>query len=130
MDPVWLVQSIALDTDLPLPFKLLLFSCIITKQDNSSLIFRVSADSSKQQLSLEYINGSGLPSVVLVNFSLSDGGCHHVALVLLNSTIQLFTDGQQVAEEITYTNLWNISGNIYLGGVPNGSEDDYFKGKL
>ena len=109
---------------------MLFFSAIITIHDNSGVVFGVSANSSNQQISLEYVNASGFISTVpLVKFNLSDGRCHHVAVVLFNSTIQLFSDGQLVAEEITYNNLWNRTGNIYLGGVPNGSMDDYFKGK-
>lgn len=53
-----------------------------------------------------------------------------MAVVLFKSTIQLFVDGQLIVEEQTYTNLWNKSGTIFLGGVPNGTKDDYFKGKL
>lgn len=50
--------------------------------------------------------------------------------MLSNSTIQLFADGQLVVEEITYKNIWSSSGNIFIGGIPNGTKDDYFKGKL
>ena len=79
---------------------------------------------------MEYINASGLASTVLLNFNLTNIRCHHVAVVLFNSTIQLFADGQLVVEEITYRNIWNRSGNIFLGGIPNGTKNDYFKGKL
>ena len=65
-----------------------------------------------------------------MNYSLADGQCHHVAVVLFRSIIQLYIDTWLVAEEITYENLWNRSGTIFLGGRPNASQDHYFKGIL
>ena len=109
-------------------FKWLSFSGILSKEDNRSLLFAVSADSTNHQLSLEYLNVSGLRSILLANYSLADGQCHHVAVVLFSSTIQLYIDTQLIAEEITYQNLWNRSGSIFLGGAPNASQDQYFKG--
>ena len=77
---------------------------------------------------MEYVNSTGLISAVFLNVNLSDGICHHLALVVFNSTVQLFADGNVAAEETTLRNLWNISGNIFIGGVPSASVDDYFIG--
>ena len=107
------------------------FSHIVTIQDNSSrLVLKLTANSINQrQLSMEYVNSSGLISAVFLNVNLSDGICHHLALVVFNSTVQLFADGTVAAEETTLRNLWNISDNIFIGGVPSGSVDDYFIGR-
>ena len=78
---------------------------------------------------MEYVNSTGLISAVFLNVNLSDGICHHLALVVFNSTVQLFADGTVVAEETMLRNLWNISGNIFIGGVLSGSADDYFMGR-
>ena len=105
------------------------FSHVVTIQDNSSrLVLKLTANSINQQLSMEYVNSTGLISAVFLNVNLSDGICHHLALVVFNSTVQLFADGNVAAEETTLRNLWNISGNIFIGGVPSGSVDDYFMG--
>ena len=105
------------------------FSHVVTIQDNSSrLVLKLAANSINRQLSMEYVNSTGLISAVFLNVNLSDGICHHLALVVFNSTVQLFADGTVVAEETTLRNLWNIRGNIFIGGVPSGSADDYFIG--
>ena len=106
------------------------FSHVVTIQDNSSrLVLKLTANSINQQLSMEYVNSTGLISAVFLNVNLSDGICHHLALVVFNSTVQLFADGNVAAEETTLRNLWNISGNIFIGGVPSGSVDDFFIGR-
>lgn len=91
-------------------------------------MFAVSADSGDRQISLEYLNVSGLRNTWHVNYSLADGQCHHVAVVLFSSTIQLYVDAVLVVEEVTYQNLWNQSGSIFLGGMPNASQDQSFEG--
>lgn len=91
-------------------------------------MFAVSADSGDHQMSLEYLNVSGLRNTWHVNYSVADGQCHHVAVVLFSSTIQLYIDAILVVEEVTYQNLWNQSGSIFLGGMPNASQDQFFKG--
>ena len=106
------------------------FSHVVTIQDNSSrLVLKLTANSINQQLSMEYVNSTGLISAVFLNVNLSGGICHHLALVVFNSTVQLFADGNVAAEETTLRNLWNISGNIFIGGVPSGSVDDFFIGR-
>lgn len=109
-------------------FNWLSFSIIVRKEDNTSLVFAVSADSNDQQLSLEYLNVNGSTSTLHVNNSLADRHCHHVAVVLFSSTIQLYIDAVLVVEEITHQNLWNRSGSIFLGGMPNALQDQYFEG--
>ena len=105
------------------------FSHVVTIQDNSSrLVLKLTANGINRQLSMEYVNSTGLISAVFLNVNLSDGICHHLALVVFNSTVQLFADGNVAAEETTLRNLWNISGNIFIGGVPSASVDDYFIG--
>jgi len=79
-------------------------------------------------MSLEYLNASGSRSKRHFNYSLADGQCHHVAVVLFSSTIQLYADAVLVVEEVTYQNLWNQSGSIFLGGMPNASQDQFFEG--
>ena len=89
----------------------------------------MSADSkTDHEIVLEYMNASGLSSSLHFNNSLADGKCHHIAVVLFGSVIQLYIDKRLVAEEITYKNIWNRSGIILLGGRANASQDDYFKG--
>ena len=105
------------------------FSHVVTIQDNSSrLVLKLTANGINRQLSMEYVNSTGLISAVFLNVNLSDGICHHLALVVFNSTVQLFADGNVAAEETTLRNLWNISGNIFIGGVPSDSVDDYLMG--
>lgn len=81
-------------------------------------------------MSLEYLNASGSRSTLHVNYSLADGQCHHVSVVLFSSTIQLYVDAILVIEEVTYQNLWNQSGSIFLGGMPNASQDQFFEGNI
>ena len=81
-------------------------------------------------MSLEYLNASGSRSKQRVNSSLADGQCHHMTVVLFSSTIQLYVDTVLVAEEVTYQNLWNQSGSIFLGGMPNASQDQFFEGNV
>lgn len=106
------------------------FSIVARKEENTSLVFAVSADSNNQQMSLEYLSVSGSRSTLYVNSSLADGQCHHIAVVLFNSTIQLHVDAVLVVEEVTYQNLWNQSGSIFLGGMPNASQDQFFEGNI
>ena len=51
-----------------------------------------------------------------------------MAVVLFSSTIQLYIDTVLVVEEVTYQNLWNKSGSVFLGGIPNASQDQFFEG--
>lgn len=81
-------------------------------------------------MSLEYLSVSGSSSTRYVNSSLADGRCHHIAVVLFNSTIQLHVDAVLVVEEVTYQNLWNQSESIFLGGMPNASQDQFFEGNI